>query len=93
MKIVTSLRSLVLIGGACALLTSAGTASAQVRPDFPGAKQSESGPGAAPRSDFPGAKQNEPAARPDFPGAKQGDTGGAPRTDFPGAKQGDGTSK
>jgi hypothetical protein len=77
----TVLRSMALI--TVALLTSSVTAGAQVRPDFPGAKQDDAA--IAPRPDFPGAKQEDPAVRPDFPGAKQSEP--ASRPDFPGAKK------
>jgi hypothetical protein len=85
-----ALRSYKSICGALAAVAVVGSiaaASAQVRPDFPGAKQPE----AQVRPDFPGAKQADPAVRPDFPGAKQGDPG--TKSDSPNAKPGDATTK
>jgi hypothetical protein len=55
------------------------SAQAQVRPDFPGAKQGNP----ELHRDFPGAKQADPAGRPDSPGAKQADP------TAPGTKQGE----
>src|SRR5262249_55754452 len=85
-----ALRSYKSICGALvavAVVGSIAAASAQVRPDFPGAKQPE----AAVRPDFPGAKQADPAIRPDFPGAKQSESG--TKSDSPSEKQGDAATK
>jgi hypothetical protein len=76
-----ALRSLTVV--AAVVLMSTGIVSAQVHPDFPGAKQMDEG--LAPRPDFPGAKQQDQAIRPDFPGAKQSES--TPRSDVPAAKQ------
>ena len=83
-----ALRSYKSICGALvavAVVGSIAAASAQVRPDFPGAKQADP----EVRPDFPGAKQADPTVRPDFPGAKQGDS--ETKSDSP--KQGDATTK
>jgi len=62
---------------AAALIACAGSTAAQVRPDFPGAKQAEP----EVRPDFPGAKQADP-------GAKQAEPNVQPQQP-PATKQGD----
>lgn len=84
------MRSATLFGAtvaALALLVPAATLAQAPRPDFPGAKQQEPVPQAAPD---PGL-----SARPDFPGAKQPDTGTAkmPKSDLPGSQQGEAPSQ
>ena len=67
-----ALRSYKSICGALvavAVVGSIAAASAQVRPDFPGAKQADP----AVRPDFPGAKQGDSGTKSDSPNAKPGD--------------------
>ena len=67
-----ALRSYKSICGALvavAVVGSIAAASAQVRPDFPGAKQADP----TVRPDFPGAKQGDSETKSDSPNAKPGD--------------------